>query len=300
MVLKSISFYGLMAACSFLACLVTSSRSISIKLFILAGQSNMVGFRSNMNDLPSRLKKSQEKVIWYNNNNQWTALQPPTEPSPTIKWWPAEKVAFGPEISFGKTISENLNQIIALVKYSKGGTSLAEDWNPEIPDSQYNLMKERVNQAIAELSALGYFVEISGFIWMQGESDASNENWAKDYEFNLTNFISQVRDDFDKPYLPFVYGMVHFGNNHHKPNGKVNCCGDIVRNAQVNVSETIPFTGLIETNNLSLHEDLLHFDSNGIITLGQNFAHSWLRINHDSDSASSIHTNQNKFSILTD
>lgn len=280
MAFKSISFCGLTTVCSVLTFFAPSSQSMSIKLFILAGQSNMVGFRSNMFELPDSLKKPQEKVIWYNNHNQWTSLQPPTEPSPTIKWWPAEKVGFGPEISFGQTISEHLNQTVALVKYSKGGTSLAEDWNPEIPDSRYYLMKQRVNQAIAELADFGYFVEISGFVWMQGESDASNENWAKDYELNLTNFIHKLRIDFHQHYLPFIYGMVHFGDNHHKPNGKVNCCGDIVRNAQINVTKKIPFTGLVETNPLSLDSDLLHFNSDGIITLGQNFAHSWLQMKH--------------------
>lgn len=278
MYLRPTSFLGLIAACSFSTFFVTASRSISIKLFILAGQSNMVGFRSNMNDLPDSLKKSQEKIIWYNNSNQWSALQPPTEPSPLIKWWPAEKVGFGPEISFGQTMSEQLNQTVALVKYAKGGTSLAEDWNPEIANSLYHSMKERVEEAIADLNSGGYLVEISGFIWMQGESDASNENWAKDYESNLTNLIGQVRRDFQQPDLPFIYGMVHFGNHHIKPNNTVNCCGDIVRTAQVRVAEKIPFTGVVETNNLSLDSDLIHFDSNGILTLGEDFALAWLNI----------------------
>lgn len=84
--LRPTSLLGLIAACSFSTFFITASRSISIKLFILAGQSNKGGFRSNMNELPDRLKKSQEKVIWYNNSNQWLALQPPTEPSLLIQY----------------------------------------------------------------------------------------------------------------------------------------------------------------------------------------------------------------------
>ncbi len=278
MYFRPTSLLGLIAACSFSTFFVTASRSISIKLFILAGQSNMVGFSSNMNDLPDRLKKSQEKVIWYNNSNQWSALQPPTEPSPLIQWWPAEKIGFGPEISFGDTISKQLNQTVALVKYAKGGTSLAEDWNPAIANSLYHAMKERVEGAIADLNSRGYLVEISGFIWMQGESDASNENWAEDYQSNLTNLIGQVRRDFQQPDLPFIYGMVHFGNHHIKPNGTVNCCGDIVRTAQLQVAEKIPLTGVVETNTLPLDRDLIHFDSHGILTLGEDFARIWLNV----------------------
>jgi hypothetical protein len=244
-----------------------------------------------MNDLPDRLKKSQEKAIWYNNSNQWSPLQPPTEPSPLIKWWPAEKVGFGPEISFGYTMSEQLNQTVALVKYAKGGTSLAEDWNPEIANSLYHSMKERVEGAIADLNSGGYLVEISGFIWMQGESDASNENWAEDYESNLTNLIGQIRRDFQQPDLPFIYGMVHFGNHHVKPNNTVNCCGDIVRTAQFQVAEKIPFTGVVETKTLSLDRDLIHFDSHGILTLGEDFARGWFNLTQSSDPRNSPHTN---------
>ncbi|WP_324634742.1 sialate O-acetylesterase [Phormidium sp. CCY1219] len=286
---------------------MTASEALFIRLFILAGQSNMVGYQSNLSQLPDRLQKSQPPVLWYNQNQEWEPLKAPTEPvlsadlsipvPPFEDYHPEHshkvknKVGFGPEISLGLTLAKALNERVAMVKYSRNGTSLATQWDPREDaggnpkNTLYPRMKERVSKAIADLKARGYIVEIAGFFWMQGESDASVETWAKDYEANLTHFIQTLREDYDRPNLPFIYGMVHFGNEHEKPNGSVNCCGDTVRSAQWNVQQSIPNTVAVETQNLSLHNDLLHFDSAGIIDLGTRFANAWLNLTSDSPQA---------------
>lgn len=276
------------------------SQALRIKLFILAGQSNMLGYQSNLDDLPPRLRQSQKNVLWYDRQDQWVPLEAPTEPllppDPSLPVPPFESyhpehshkvnnsVGFGPEISLGENLANGLNETVALVKYSRNGTNLDTQWDPGLDangdpkDTLYPRMKQRVFQAIADLSALGYTVEVSGFFWMQGESDASHPEMAQNYESNLTHFIQTIRQDFNRPNLPFIYGMVHFGNQHEKPNNTINCCGDIVRSAQINVQTTIPHTRAVETRNLSLNRDLLHFDSNGILTIGNLFSDAWFNI----------------------
>lgn len=285
---------------SLLMIAMNRSESLFIRLFILAGQSNMVGYQSNLDDLPDRLRQSPKNILWYDRNDEWVPLELPTEPvlkpDPSIPVPPFEgyhpehshkvknSVGFGPEISLGQNLANGLNETVALVKYSRSGTNLATQWHPGLDangdhqDTLYPRMKHRVEQAIADLSALGYTVQISGFFWMQGESDASHLEMAQNYESNLTHFIQTIRQDFNRPNLPFIYGMVHFGNQHKKPNNTINCCGDIVRAAQLNVQTTIPHTQAVETRNLSLHPDLLHFDSEGILTLGNLFADAWFNI----------------------
>ncbi|MCT7993935.1 sialate O-acetylesterase [Laspinema olomoucense] len=285
---------------TFLLVTMNRSESLFIKLFILAGQSNMMGYQSNLDDLPDRLRQSQKNVLWYDRNDEWVPLELPTEPvltpdlsipvPPFEAYHPEHShkvknsVGFGPEISLGQNLANGLNETVALVKYSRNGTNLATQWYPGLdvngnpPDTLYPRMKQRVFQAIADLSALGYTVQVAGFFWMQGESDASHPEIAPHYESNFTHFILTIRQDFKRSNLPFIYGMVHFGNHHKKPNNTINCCGDIVRSAQFNVQTNIPNTRAVETRILSLHRDELHFDSNGILTLGNLFADAWFNI----------------------
>lgn len=249
----------------------------TVALFVLAGQSNMVGYRSNLQEIPPKLQKTQHNVLWYNDRDRWEPLQVPTEPLPFSEWLPNE-VGFGPEISLGKQLANCLGDTVALVKYSRNATSLAEDWNPALADSLYYRMLARTSKAITDLEARGKTVRIAGFFWMQGEADASNKEFAENYRENLSYFIQTVRRDFKQPKLPFVYGMVHFGNQHTKPNGKTNCCGDIVRQAQKQVNESIAATAIVETNDLPLHADKIHFNSQGLIVLGNRMAMSWVEI----------------------
>ena len=281
---QSIVFVGLVFV-------MTASRDLSLKLFILAGQSNMVGYQSNLKDLEPSQLEPQDNVLWYDRSSSWVTLFPPTEPvlgpdlslpvPPFKKHHPknSHKVVngsgFGPEISLGLEIADKLKQKIALVKYARNGANLASQWDPDYEDSLYPRMRERANEAIAALKSLGYHVEIAGFFWMQGESDASNESMAKDYELNLSNFIRAVRRDFHSPNLPFVYGMVHFSNDN-------SCCGEAVRTAQRQVEADVAFTRAVETRDLTLHPDEVHFDSKGIIMLGDRFANAWLTMNDPS------------------
>ncbi len=85
-----------------------------IKLLILVGQSNMVGYGSNMDSLPRNLKETQT-AIWYDKNNKWTKLEAPTEPLPFSGGIP-QNIGFGSEISLAHELSEQLKQPIAIVK----------------------------------------------------------------------------------------------------------------------------------------------------------------------------------------
>lgn len=249
----------------------------SIKLFILAGQSNMVGTASNLTDLPPEMRVEQNQVLWYNSNNQWVNLLPPTEPLPSTSNM-LNNVGFGPEISLGLAISKSLNETIALVKYAVNGSNLDTDWNPRVANSHYRKMLDRVDRAIASLEAEGYQVKVVGFFWMQGESDAKNNvNYAKNYQQNLINFIEQIRVDFYDPKLPFIYGYISLHNNQETSRG-IFQYGDIVRDAQLSVSQITPNTRLIETINLPKADDNLHFNSEGLIKLGEEFSHAWLEL----------------------
>ncbi len=245
----------------------------SIKLFILAGQSNMVGSRSNLNELSDHWLHPQDNVLWYDQDNNWVPLQVPTEPFPFSRVF--NGVGFGPEITLGQGIAESLNETVALVKYAKGGTNLAVDWKPG--GELYTSMIDRVQGAIAEFPLASVNVDIAGFFWMQGESDAYNLAMANQYEQNLTNFITQVRQDLQEPNLPFVYGKVFLTGTQETPFG-IFRYGDTIRQAQSRVDQQVPGTFAVETIDLSQHPDNIHFDSSGLMALGDRFADEWLSI----------------------
>ncbi|WP_017305706.1 sialate O-acetylesterase [Spirulina subsalsa] len=262
------------------------SSSPTIPLLILAGQSNMVGYRSNLEDLPPQWREPQPGVLWYSGEGEWVTLQVPTEPfdfSPSV----ANGEGFGPEITLGVTMARQLQRPVAMVKYAQNGTDLETQWNPKLEDSLYHEMMARVQRAIAQLCEVGYRPEVAGFFWMQGESDAkgdslnetlSDRNRAMNYAQNLTQFISRLRQDLNSPQLPFIQGLIFLENDHPTLNFGTFEHGNTVRHGQLIVDQTVNYTQIVETRYFPRHEDNLHLDSFGLIHLGYYFALEWLEM----------------------
>src|ERR1700687_3330573 len=79
----------------------TASRTTAnlLPVMVLAGQSNMVGWATNVNDLPPDEVITQTSVLFYgprDNGTTWAWLKPPTV---TIS---GTNNGFGPEISIGQ------------------------------------------------------------------------------------------------------------------------------------------------------------------------------------------------------
>jgi Carbohydrate esterase, sialic acid-specific acetylesterase len=252
-----------------------------IDLFVLAGQSNMVGYGSNVAELPSDLAGRQQNVLWYNARDRWVTLAAPTEPlpfsnakfpdSPAI----AAGIGFGPEIFLGTRLQKALDRPVALVKYASNGANLTQDWQPT--GLFYQPLIRRVNHSIAGLSARGYDVKVSGFFWLQGESDTRDLTWAQNYQTNLEDFIGRVRSDLNQPSLPFILGLIPLASDQLTARGYFPYA-DIVRSAQFAVSQTLPNVVAIETLDLPRSSDNLHLNSQGLIALGDRMADAWLSV----------------------
>ena len=105
-----------------------------IKVFILAGQSNMEGRADANKLLPrdlERLSKAKENVRFAFNNEPVCPLKA-VRPSQEISEIYKRELIFGPEIFFGITLSEAWpNEKILLIKRSEGATTLHGSWHPE-------------------------------------------------------------------------------------------------------------------------------------------------------------------------
>ena len=104
-----------------------------VRVFIFAGQSNMVGSDSKVKAIdqfpPFRgLEQPQTNVrfsysIGRENkmeSNGWVDLQPVNN-------------VVGPELSFARKVTQSIDTPIAIIKVAAGGTHLGGAWNPDQP-----------------------------------------------------------------------------------------------------------------------------------------------------------------------
>lgn len=197
------------------------------KIFFLGGQSNMDGRARAYNlteEDKARLKKAQNNVVLYYNYGEGKPLDTTKVEPHTARKFGAEYL-FGPELFFGIEMSEKYpDHKIILIKRSKGGMSLYGAWNTEWSLKKATLMGEAEqpkmfqefleysNSVLSGLDPNSY--EISGMLWVQGETDSSKRFGSKPaetYEENLKKLIKEVRSEFRSPELPFLIFQVGGG-----------------------------------------------------------------------------------------
>lgn len=212
-----------------------------LDVYICAGQSNMQGARSLKSLLPPELQTIQKNIYVFDGAD-WRRMEP------------AER-GFGPEISFAVQMQAASGKPVGIIKYSKGGTSLAHDWNPQDPKSLYAELRHRVEAAQQSMP-----IQLKGMIWMQGERDSRDEAMASAYRENLESFIQTVRRDFKAPQMGFVAGRVN----------PLYPFVDQVRLAQESCRAEKYAT--IDCDDLTKYEDHLHYDTPSIVEMGRRFA----------------------------
>lgn len=180
----------------------------TLRVFIFAGQSNMVGSDSKVKDIKkfppfAGLDMPQEKVLFSYNigrenkvvSNGWVALKP-------------IETIVGPELSFARKVSQEIKAPIAIIKCAAGGTTLGGDWNPDDPTGfkLYPLALQLIRSSLAELDKMKVPYRIEGFMWHQGENDMFSKEFKPNYGRNLQNFIAKWRSDLKTPQLRFYIG----------------------------------------------------------------------------------------------
>jgi len=225
------------------------------KIWLLAGQSNMLGYTTMASDLPGELQKPQTNVKYFDGQT-WQAIRPNM----------LAGLAFGPELTFGRDLASALPEVeVLLVKCQAGLGDLYNDWRspntgrgPAGP--HYKAFMDLVQKAVASQPE----AEITGMIWMQGEGDAyDNLTEAQSYQGNLKLLIQSIRTDLKTPDMAFVIGQISESRQwvHRK----------IVRQAQARIAQTTPHTAMVVTSDLPL-SDGMHYTSKGQMELGSRFA----------------------------
>lgn len=123
---------------------------------------------------------------------------------------------FGPELQFGNVVGDHFKEPVLLIKTAWGGKSLYQDFRPPSSGGEtgkyYKLMVAQVRESLANLesefpAAKGRGYELAGFVWYQGWNDGVDpEHAVPEYELNLVNLIKDLRREFKSPRLPVVIG----------------------------------------------------------------------------------------------
>ena len=119
----------------------------------------------------------------------------------------------GPELGFGWAVGDAFEEPVLLIKLAWGGKSLGKDFRPpsaggdvgpyykEVVDRTKAVFKG-LKKEFPEFGDRGY--ELAGFGWHQGWNDRVNQAFNDEYEKNMAHFIRDIRTDLGVKNLPFV------------------------------------------------------------------------------------------------
>lgn len=266
MILKKTVLSLLLSAVATL-CSCQSATERPVKVFLLAGQSNMDGC-GTAEELPKKYKVPPANAMtWDNKRTTWVALG-------TDSFAEKRGFKFGPEIAFTHLMAMQYpDSMIAIVKTSGGGTKLWKHWLPG--KGMHTYFFKNIDNARGQLQADGQAYEICGMLWMQGESDAEEIEKAKAYDENLKVFFADVRTRTGKPELPIVMGRISssllkktpWNFDHTK----------IVQQAQEKVAAADEHVFIINTDDLETLKDNTHFNGPAQIRLGNEMGKAMLK-----------------------
>jgi autotransporter-associated beta strand protein len=233
--MKSIHLIATLSAAAALAFpSIVTATAPPVKIFVLAGQSNMLG-HGEMS--PVTTSGTLEYITANDPEGTYQFLK--TGPNWAVRTdvlirdqnaktgglttgYGAFSTTIGPELGFGHVVGDSLENPVLLVKCAWGGKSLAFDFCP--PSSRigapapaadgdrgfyYTEILRLLNEATTNLATYvpGYSdqgYEIAGFGWHQGWNDRVDGLSSAAYEVNMANFINDIRADLGVPNLPFV------------------------------------------------------------------------------------------------
>jgi Carbohydrate esterase, sialic acid-specific acetylesterase len=289
-----------------------------VKVFLLAGQSNMGGIGSikhlrllvnessgsSSNEYRDSLwngtafKESDNVYIKYGlNHGKLTVGETTGFAAPT---W------FGPEAMFGWTVGNAFpNEPVILIKTAWGGKTLAIDFRPPSsgrgnysgvqPYKYGQFYREMVQGMFLGLNnitgiypdydkEIGY--EMAGLVWFQGYGDVGNTPFVEEYGFNLVNLIRDLRRDLGAPALPVIIGEL--GMHGLNPTGRGSDQVKRLRKTQLEVTQLEEFrnntlfvrTAPFVVANGSSYEGFYHYNGRAdtIFHIGEAFGRGMLQL----------------------
>ena len=270
-------FYTMGAASVTLFAQWEASAGKPVRVFVLAGQSNMRGM-GRINQAPAAWRPLEG--VWFDD----TVPGAPESFSGTWGEMAAADGDLGPELSFAAMMRKAYpHERIAIVKVSQGGTGLPYWRNPgegghDTLMARIDLTRDWLNAALAA-NEIPYW-HYGGFFWMQGENEANSiESVAEAYAGDFADLVDMVRTRTGVAELPVVLGRISSRLDPYAddPGPAQQPQLDQVRAGQVSWAENDAKGGWVDTDDLPLIDNW-HFGSGGQIRLGRRFAGAWFDV----------------------
>jgi len=229
-----------------------------VKVFILAGQSNMEGHAGvqtldRLGEHPThgyllkKIKKADGSFVvrddvFVSYKKEGEHIKRPL--SVGMGAW--GKDWFGPELMFGIGMGDHFKEPVLLIKTCWGGHTLfghfrspsagkpaydTGDWpKPENVGESYRKMVKEVRECLANIDAdfpqlKGLETELCGFVWFQGWNDMCapdniRQQVYDEYCPNFVHLVQDLRTEFKVPNMPAVVGELGVGGNNADENMK--------------------------------------------------------------------------------
>ncbi len=243
-----------------------SPRPVPVKVFVLAGQSNMQGH--GVIDADPARNGGRGSLEWLATDaataGRWGGLQDEDggwvvrddvwiwslgRHGGLTAGYGARPDLVGPELGFGTVMGEHFEEPVLLVKVAWGGKSLAVDFRPPSAGGEtgpfYTELVGHVRDTLAGMEELfpalaGRDAELAGFGWHQGWNDRINQEFNDAYEENLAHLVRDLRRDLDAPELPFVVAETGMSGHEEKHPRALS-----LMRAQAAVAERPEFAGTV-------------------------------------------------------
>jgi hypothetical protein len=212
-----------------------------LKVFVLAGTSNMLGRPAKVDDLPDDLRKPIADVL-VNAAGGWTPLE-------------AGKNLVGNEATFGLAVSKHLGEPIGIIWISAASSA---DKSPAAG----------LNNLVKQSREKGRPIVIAGMLVDVSYRDGNDER-AKAYRENMTQWIETTRRELGNPELPIVLMRAI------PPKSKTSHL-ETVRRAQDTLK--LPRFRLVPSDDIERGGDQVHFTTRGRLELGKRYAAAMIEL----------------------
>ncbi len=212
-----------------------------LKVFVLAGTSNMLGAPAKVENLPADLREPLAEVLTYR-SGQWTPIE-------------AGKNLVGNEATFGRAMAKHLGEPVGIIWTSVRYVA-SDSPGPAIQ----NIVKQSREK--------GRPVEIAGMLLDVSYGDGNKEETAKAYGDGLTRWVETARRDLGEN-LPIVLMRAIPPRSSPSPL-------ETVRRVQDGLK--LPSFRLVNSDEIERGGDRVHFTTAGRLELGRRYAAAMIEL----------------------
>lgn len=254
-------------SCGFVLVALASLQALAedspLKVFVLAGTSNMTGGGARTAELSEELRQPQKDVLVFQGGGMWTPMEAGKVPRRGNN--------FGVEVSFGRAMAKHFGEPIGIIT---GGMSTA---SPDQGGYAGIVASVKAAQKSRPIVIAGMCVQLY-------EVDSRTEETAKAYPQNIVRYIESARRDFGNPDMPFVKNKVLTPTSDPS---KIAVTPqslpvsnfvflEMVRKDEAAID--LPGFGRTDLDDLPRGGDKVHYDTKGILELGERHAATMIEL----------------------